>query len=124
MAQLTTVLPGAESGGILTACRGGPGYRTTVYDGATGYEARNQAWADPRRTFSLTFMGRASDVQEVVDLFDEAKGRLYSFLWTPPGGAQGDYRFGSDELSVETRASQSGDYITTVSCTVIEVINE
>src|SRR5215212_4960910 len=102
MAQLATVLPND----CLSQCRGGPGYRTTIYDGATGYEARNKAWADTRRTYSLSFMGYASDVQPVTDLFVEAEGRFLSFLWTPPGGVQGSYRFGSDELSVESRATQ------------------
>lgn len=119
MAQLATVL----SNDWLTSCRGGATYKTTIYESAAGFEARNGIWATPRRSFSLTFTGYASDLADIVDLFDEAKGREQSFLWTPPGGTQGSYRFGSDELSNETRATQvPGEFISVISVTVIEVI--
>jgi uncharacterized protein (TIGR02217 family) len=120
MAQLATVL----ANDYLETMRGGPGYRTTIYDGATGYESRNQVWVYPRRSYDLTFIGLEDEVQSVIDLFEEAKGRAFSFLWTPLGGAEGSYRFGSDELRVETiaRNGEAGDFILRVSTSVIEVI--
>lgn len=122
MAQLATVLPGEESN-TLAGAEGGVLWSTTVFDGSTGLEARYQAWTTPRQTWALTYIGLSADLADVLDLFNEAKGRGLSFLFTPPGGAQGDYRFGSDELRVNYQRGAAG-LIGSLTISVVEVLDE
>jgi hypothetical protein len=120
MAQLATVLPTDD---ILSAADGGVTYSTTIYDGSTSLEQRNQNWTTPRQAWSLTYVGLVADIQPVVDLFDEAFGMALSFLFTPPGGVQGDYRFAQDQISPSYQAG-AGGLIGTVNVSVIEVLGE
>lgn len=122
MAQLATILP---TEGLLSAADGGLTYSTTVFDGSTGLEGRNQVWTSPRQAWNLTYVGLASDVQPVLDLFNEAKGQAKSFLFTPPGGVQGSYRFATDEIRPSYQASATpGEYICSLVVPVIEVLSE
>ena len=122
MAQLSTVL---DHDGLLVRATGGPRYNTTVFPGATGLEKRNQVWGTPRHSWSITLKGLYSEMAAVLALFEEAEGQLYSFLWSPPGYAQGDFRFASDELQIDFSASgPAGSFIATVSFSLIEVIEE
>jgi phage-related protein len=119
MAQLATVL----SNDYLETARGGPTYRTTIYDGATGFEKRNRVWNTPRHAWTVTFIGLLAEVQSVLDLFDEAMGQGYSFLWTPPGYTEMSFRFDTDSLLVDyIGTSEPGVYVTKVSATLIQVI--
>lgn len=55
---------------------------TVVTDG--GFEVRNNRWADPLRTYEVSFPHARRDnavYTAVVALFHEAKGSLYSFTF-------------------------------------------
>ena len=61
----------------------------------------------------------------MLDLFDEAEGRFYSFLFTPPGYTQMDFRFDADEPRLALQASaEPGEFIATITLPVIEVLDE
>lgn len=57
-----------------------------------GYEARNSRWANPLRTFEVSFPPSTRDgtvYQAVKDLFDDSMGGLHSFnyrMWTDETG--------------------------------------
>ena len=122
MAQLATVL---DHDGLLNAAQGGPSYKTTVFDGATGLEKRTIVWSTPRRVWQITLRGKLSEFTAFLALFDEAKGQAYSFLWTPPGYSQGDFRFGVDALAITlNNLGVSGDYLATISVPLIEALGE
>jgi len=120
MAQLTTVL---VDDGILIRAVGGPRWNTTVFPGSTGYEKRNGVWGSPRHQWSVTLGGLFSEMSDVLALHTEAEGQAYSFLWTPPGYTQGDFRFASDELQIDVSGTDT-TMVATVSFTLIEVIGE
>ena len=121
MAQLATVLPNDH----LAQATGGPTYSTIVFDGSTGVETRNKRWPTPRHAWNVTFRALTSDVQDIIDLFEDASGQHLSFLWSPPGYSQGDFRFATDVLQVTHNVSAvPGEYITTISASLIEVIDE
>lgn len=122
MAQLTTVL---DHTGLLNQAQGGPSYKTTIFDGATGLEKRTLVWATPRHLWQLVLKGKLTEFADLLDLFDEAKGQAYSFLWTPPGYAEGDFRFGVDQLSIIVQNLGVGnDYLATISFPLIEALGE
>ena len=121
MAQLATVLSNTH----LMQASGGPTYSTTLFDGTTGVEARNKRWLTPRHTWSVTWKALLPDVQDIIDLFEDASGMHLSFLWAPPGYAQGDFRFATDILQISYEsAAQPGEYIATVSASLIQVLDE
>lgn len=121
MSQLTTVLQTTH----LSDASGGVTYSTVVFPGATGLENRNQRWQVGRQRWALTWRGYLSEIQPVLDLFDEAHGIAKSFKFSPPGYAQGDFRFDSDVVTIGYQPSQRGDdYIVTLSLNVIQVIDE
>ena len=121
MAQLATVL---DHTGLLTRAVGGPKYNTTVFPGSTGLEKRNGIWATPRHEWSITLSGYFTEMADIIALHTEAEGQKYSFLWTPPGYSQGDFRFANDDLQIDMRASSEGVFIASVSFSLIEVLSE
>lgn len=127
MAQLATVLPSVSSTGvgILTGAEGGVVYSTAVFDGSTGLEVRNSAWVTGRHAWTLTFQGLLSEVQPVIDLFEEAGGMSKSFRFAPPGYVEGDFRFAADELRISFQGTGTpGAYIATITIPVIQVLGE
>ena len=69
--------------------RGGPGWNTTVVVTASGYEQRNQGWAEARRRYSGVFRQLPSDpfndFDELLGFFNARRGRLRGFRfrdWT------------------------------------------
>lgn len=121
MAQLSTVLPTD----YLTGAEGGVTYSTTVYDGSTGLEIRNRNWPTGRHAWSLEYRGLLSEVQPVLDLFQSAGGMSKSFRFAPPGYVEGDFRFSSDEMKISYAATATpGEYISTISISVIQVLGE
>lgn len=120
MAQLATVL---DHDGLLIRAVGGPKWNTTVYPGSTGLEKRNGVWGSPRHEWSVTFGGLYTEMADLLALHEEAEGQKFSFLWSPPGYAQGDFRFASDELQIDVRGTDT-TMVATVAFTLIEVIGE
>jgi hypothetical protein len=73
----------------------------------------------------LTWRGYLSELQPILDLYDEARGVAKSFKFSPPGYAQGDFRFDSDVITIGYAPSQKeDDFIATLSLNVIQVIDE
>lgn len=119
MSQLTTVLPTEH----LVNAAGGPTWSTVVFPGSTGLENRNNRWQNGRHVWALTWQGYLSEIQPVIDLFVEARGIWKSFKFSPPGFAEGDFRFDSDIMSVAYQVGQT-EYIVTLSLSVIQVLDE
>lgn len=68
--------------GISRGASGGPERRTEIVALASGFEERNQRWADSRRRYDAGFGVRsADDLHEVIAFFEERRGRLYGFRW-------------------------------------------
>jgi hypothetical protein len=120
MAQLTTILLNDL---LLEDAKGGPRFSTAVFEGSTGKEQRNINWATGRHFWQGTWAGYLSEVQSVIDLINEAKGRGFSFKWTPPGYTEMDFRLDSDEPDISYLASQSGS-IVRISLSLVQVIGE
>jgi uncharacterized protein (TIGR02217 family) len=85
MAHHEVVLPPEIDYGMT----GGPGFSTTVNVGNTGYETRNQNWADARRFYEITAGEKSTAAHEtLLGFFLARKGRLHSFNlydWTDYG---------------------------------------
>jgi uncharacterized protein (TIGR02217 family) len=62
--------------------RGGPERRTEVVALGSNRESRNQRWANSRRRYEAGY-GVKSLVQlsQVIEFFEERRGRLYGFRW-------------------------------------------
>ncbi|MBD8875438.1 DUF2460 domain-containing protein [Roseibium polysiphoniae] len=67
---------------ISLKCRGGPERKTVVVSLASGKEQRNSQWADSRRRYDAGYGVRTvDDLHEVLDFFEERRGRLIGFRW-------------------------------------------
>lgn len=61
---------------------GGPARRTEIVTLASGREERNARWADSRRRYDAGYGIRTLDaLHDVLDFFEERRGRLYGFRW-------------------------------------------
>jgi len=59
---------------------GGPERRTEVVLTASGYEERNQRWADSRRRYNVGSGVRSlADIDALISFFEERRGRLFGF---------------------------------------------
>jgi uncharacterized protein (TIGR02217 family) len=64
---------------------GGPERRTEIVTLGSGREERNQRWAASRRRYDAgTGVRNRDDLQQVVDFFEERRGRLYGFRYRDP----------------------------------------
>lgn len=64
---------------------GGPERRTDIVSLVSGYEERNARWADSRRRYDAGLGVRSiSDLEKVIDFFEECRGRLYGFRFRDP----------------------------------------
>ena len=71
--------------GISFGSSGGPRRRTTVVTAGSGYENRNQQWADSRREYNAGYGVKSNrDVYRVVEFFEERRGKLHGFRWKDP----------------------------------------
>ena len=67
---------------ISFGATGGPERRTGVVTLASGYEERNQRWADSRRAYNAGYGVKTSDdLHKVIEFFEERRGRLHGFRW-------------------------------------------
>jgi uncharacterized protein (TIGR02217 family) len=85
--------------------RGGPERRTDIVALGSNREARNARWAHSRRRYEAGYGVKSlAQLAQVIDFFEERRGRLFGFRWrdradcssAPHGGAPapGDQRLG------------------------------
>lgn len=81
MPDLATRLPGEiELGAVRRADR-----RTQVVEQDSGHEVRNNRWSSALRVYEISFPVSTRDgsvYQQVLELYEEAQGGLYSFNFT------------------------------------------
>jgi len=62
--------------------RGGPERRTEVVALGSNREARNQRWAHSRRRYEAGYGVKSlAQLSQVIEFFEERRGRLYGFRW-------------------------------------------
>lgn len=67
---------------ISRGAQGGPERRTDVVVLGSGREERNSRWADSRRTYNAGYgLATLDDLYQVIQFFEERRGRLYGFRW-------------------------------------------
>ncbi len=67
---------------IALGARGGPRRLTDVVTLSSGAEERNSRWANSRRRFDAAYGVKSrADMVQVLDFFEERRGRFHSFLW-------------------------------------------
>jgi uncharacterized protein (TIGR02217 family) len=68
--------------GIARGASGGPERRTEIVALGSGYEERNQRWADSRRRYDAGYGIRGTDdLHAVIAFFEERRGRFHGFRW-------------------------------------------
>lgn len=61
---------------------GGPRRKTIIATSGGGAEERNSQWADSRRYYNAGYGVKSlDDLHEVVEFFEERRGRLHGFRW-------------------------------------------
>jgi uncharacterized protein (TIGR02217 family) len=61
---------------------GGPERRTDIVSLGSGFEQRNARWAASRRRFDAGYGVKTVDeLHEIIEFFEERRGRLYGFRW-------------------------------------------
>ncbi len=72
-------------GRISFGSSGGPERRTDVVTLGSGFEVRNQLWAQARRRYNVgAGLKTLDDLAEVTAFFEARCGRLYAFRFTDP----------------------------------------
>jgi uncharacterized protein (TIGR02217 family) len=67
---------------ISRGASGGPERRTEIVTLGSGFEERNQRWADSRRRYNAGYGIRGvDDLYAVIAFFEERRGRLHAFRW-------------------------------------------
>jgi uncharacterized protein (TIGR02217 family) len=67
---------------ISLGASGGPERRTDIVVLGSGYEERNQRWADSRRRYDAGYGVKSlGDLEAVIAFFEERRGRLHGFRW-------------------------------------------
>ena len=67
---------------ISLGAQGGPERRTDIVVLGSGFEERNNRWANSRRKFNAGYGVKAADeLYAVIEFFEERRGRLYGFRW-------------------------------------------
>lgn len=67
---------------IALGARGGPERRTEIVTTGSGREERNARWAHARRRWNAGYgVKSVAALSEVVNFFEERRGRLYGFRW-------------------------------------------
>ncbi len=92
---------------ISLGARGGPKRKTDIVTLASGAEERNQRWANSLRTYNAAYgIKSRSDMAEVLEFFEERRGRFHGFLWRDAL----DYTSsGSMNISVDNQQIGIGD---------------
>ena len=88
---------------ISRGASGGPERRTEIVMLGSGFEERNQRWADSRRRYDAGYgVKTADDLYTILDFFEERRGRFHGFRWRD----WSDYRSGTPN-AVITAADQA-----------------
>lgn len=67
---------------ISQGSRGGPRWRTVVTQAISGREVRLQKWSEQKAEYDVSYGIRTtSDLQTVVDFFNEMRGQAYGFRY-------------------------------------------
>ena len=67
---------------ISLGATGGPERRTEVVTLGSGFEQRNQRWADSRRNYDAGYgVKTLDDLYEVLAFFEERRAKLHGFRW-------------------------------------------
>jgi uncharacterized protein (TIGR02217 family) len=67
---------------VALGARGGPERRTDVILTGSGREERNQRWAHSRRRWDAGYGVKSlGAIAQVIDFFEERRGKLYGFRW-------------------------------------------
>ncbi|WP_226576804.1 DUF2460 domain-containing protein [Acuticoccus sediminis] len=70
---------------VALGATGGPERRTDIVTLGSGREERIQRWSMSRRRYDAgTGVRHRDDLQQVVDFFEERRGRLYGFRYRDP----------------------------------------
>lgn len=68
--------------GVSMGSTAGPERRTEIVTLGSGFEERNSRWSDSRRVYNAGYgLKSLNDIHNVVDFFEEARGKLYGFRW-------------------------------------------
>jgi uncharacterized protein (TIGR02217 family) len=68
--------------GISLGAVGGPERRTEIVTLGSGFEQRNARWADSRRQYDAGYgVKTADELHQVIEFFEERRGRLFGFRW-------------------------------------------
>lgn len=63
----------------------GPERKTDIVTLGSGFEERNSRWADSRRKYNAGYgIKTLKELFDVVEFFEERRGRLYGFRWKDP----------------------------------------
>ena len=63
----------------------GPERKTDIVTLGSGFEERNSRWADSRRAYDAGYgIKTLRQLYDVVDFFEERRGRLHGFRWKDP----------------------------------------
>lgn len=61
---------------------GGPERRTEIVTLGSGFEERNQRWADSRRRYNAGYgVKTVDDLYRVIEFFEERRGQFHGFRW-------------------------------------------
>jgi len=70
---------------ISFGSRSGPERRTEIVTVGSGYEERNQRWADSKRRYNAGYGAKTvDDLYTIIEFFEERRGRLHGFRWKDP----------------------------------------
>lgn len=64
---------------VETGAQGGPGFKTTIIETASGAEFRNIAWSRQRGRWDVGYTDDHKKIQELIAFFQVMRGRAYGF---------------------------------------------
>lgn len=68
--------------GVSEGSTSGSERRTDIVISGSGYEERNARWQNSRRVYNAGFGVKGLEqISEVIDFFEQVRGRLYGFRW-------------------------------------------
>ena len=70
---------------LALGATGGPSRRTEVVTLGSGREQRNTRWANSRRRYNAGYgIKTVDDLHDVIEFFEERRGRLFGFRFRDP----------------------------------------